>query len=199
MVKVLSREKFNMPNKSLKTFYDLISPEYTLQDIEHFKTRWNSELQPVREGIVLAIENQDEPSLHAAFKDLKDVVYLYHNNEVKLLDLRGIDLSNLSFGDMDFSYCCFDFSDLNYCFFDGTHFQYSSFKCSNLKNSTWIHTQAAPVSLIQSDLTDAVIKSSFLMHADFYKAITDNLLLPQTDIVQAQLNMYDSQARKLKL
>lgn len=185
--------------RSLVTYYELIAPEYTQEDIDFFKSRWDGELKPFRDDIVQAIENNDEKLLDSVILKIPTINYIYHNQDVKLVDLRGIDLSNLSFSKMDLAYCCFDFSNLNHCFFDKTHFQYSSFQHARLKNTTWIHVQGSPTSLIESDLSDSIIKDSFFMQSDFYRAHTDNLMLPGSGVEGTRLNMYDSKSRKLKL
>lgn len=89
---------------------------------------------------------------------------------IKLVDLRGIDLSNLTIGKADLSYCCFDQANFFDTRFDGTYLQYSSMASARFDQSNWANVQASPISAPNAFFGNGCMSGSFLMRSDFTNA-----------------------------
>ena len=85
---------------------------------------------------------------------------------IKLLDLRGIDLSHLKISDVDLSYCCFDGASFINTQFDQTHLQLSTFRQANMEGATFNMAQMSSVSLAHTNLFNTQFNKTFLMGSD---------------------------------
>jgi uncharacterized protein YjbI with pentapeptide repeats len=136
----------------------------------------------LRESIIAALTaGQDLP------EDIPMLEAEFANGIIKLVDLRGIDLSGLAIGDVDLSYCCFDRANFSGSQFEGTHLQYSSMNDAKFNSVKWDRVQASPISACGASFNEATIQSSFLMHSDLEGANFYNAILRQTPFVGCML------------
>ena len=136
----------------------------------------------LRESVIAALTaGQDLP------EDIPMLEAEFANGIIKLVDLRGIDLSGLAIGDVDLSYCCFDRANFSGSQFEGTHLQYSSMNDAKFSSAKWDRVQASPISACGASFNEATIQSSFLMHSDLEGANFYNAILRQTPFVGCML------------
>lgn len=98
--------------------------------------------------------------------DLAMLEATFANGTIKLADLRGIDLSDLSVGNVDLTYCCFDGANFAGTKFEGTCLQYSSMANAKFDAAEWNNVQASPISACGASFRSMHIQNSFLMRSD---------------------------------
>ncbi len=148
---------------------------------EELTQRWHRNLK-VRDAVLHSIRAQESLPQHLAMLTFKTL-----HGEVKLVDLRGIDLSGERIGAVDLSYCCFDFARFDGARFEETHFQFSSFAFASFEKTSWIGVQASPVSAPRAKFIQAMIAKTFLMRSDLEGADLSNCNLTSTRLTGANL------------
>lgn len=143
------------------------------QEPSALQSRWKTEKiwREFRQDILNAIHAKDEHKLQTILSRKNFLMTAYSSlvldKKFDMVDLRGIELKNISFLDTDLSYCCFDFSQLNGIEFNQTHLQYSSFNNASIKKSKFIAAQCSPISSLNAKYEEVVFESGFFMHSDF--------------------------------
>lgn len=170
-------------------------PDYFLINLKvdrsiDIKMRWKSQpewialQEDIRSALSRGAELPDDlPMLEAEFG----------GGIIKLADLRGIDLSNLSIGHVDLAYCCFDDADFSATRFEGTYLQYSSMAYAWFDAANWNRVQASPISAICAIFGSAHIHNSFLMGSNldsvnFHNATITNTALTGSELGWARLS-----------
>lgn len=140
--------------------------------------RWNEPLfNDIKHELISFLQCRNIEQANNTISKFPEITVLWNTKEFNLIDLRGFNFDGLFIGQLDFSYCCFDFASFKNCTFEETWFQYSSFYQSDLSNSIWNLVQASPTNLKRANLTNAIIKKTFLMGTDFTDAIMTNISL----------------------
>lgn len=148
---------------------------------EELAQRWQRDSE-IRDEVLHAIRAQKSLPQHLPMLTFKTL-----HGDVKLVDLRGIDLSGERIGAVDLSYCCFDFARFDGARFEETHFQFSSFAFASFVKTYWMGVQASPVSAPRAKFTEAKIEKTFLMRSDLEGADLSECNLTSTRLTSANL------------
>lgn len=146
-----------------------------LRDSHHLQNRWTlDKTELIRNCIEL---NKPIPSI---FPNL--TLSFFDSEKSDFLDLRGINLSDLTIGEVDLSYCILDYADISYCNLNQTKFQYSRMISVDFSHSYLEKIQMSPIDAMHAKFNNATINNSFLMASNLDFIEKDNLQLINTDI-----------------
>lgn len=164
-------------------------PDYFLINLKadrsiDIKMRWKS--QP--EWIDLQEDIRSALSRGAELPDNLTMLEVeFSGGIINLVDLRGIDLSNLSIGNVDLAYCCFDDADFSNTRFEGTYLQYSSMAYARFTSSNWTRVQASPISAIGAIFEGSHIHHSFLMRSNLDSVNFGDSTIANTALTGSQM------------
>jgi uncharacterized protein YjbI with pentapeptide repeats len=164
-------------------------PDYFLINLKadqtiDLKTRWKTQPEWISLQETVRSALADGGGLPA---DLPMIEAEFGGGIIKLVDLRGIDLSNLSIGKIVLAYCCFDFADFAATRFESTYLQYSSMAEARFNSSNWNKVQASPISAIRASFVGAHIHKSFLMRSNLDGVIFRNSTITNTALTGSVL------------
>lgn len=150
---------------------------------ESLKARWLSpEFSELTSAIRTAIRSGNELP-----EDIPLIDASWLGKTLKLADLRGIDLSGLTIGELDLTYCCFDEANFTETEFIGTYIQYSSFSNARLDKTTWESVQASPVDALGASFFRAFINNTFLMGSNLDGAKFEHAIIKKTALTGSNL------------
>lgn len=153
--------------------------------------RWKTrKLSRLRRDIIQSImSNSKLPS------DIEGLEYFYAGRLLTLIDLRGIDLSDLDVPNYDLTYCALDYANFSKSKLTGTKLQYSRIFGANFESSVFDGVQASPVDARKANFKSATVRCTFLMYSSFASANLTQAVIQSTALGGASLldaNLTDS-------